>query len=216
MFGACCGDLRHRDRAFPPTPDSIGGAFANDAAVAWVRAAEVVTSELNAQAAAAVMQQQPVVVADEEAGTRAAGKPKHATAHLFEDDIAPSDIAQGQLGDCWLLSALATLAERPGQIEQAFREKTHSRWGACKPRFGPAAGLFPWVASPFGFLAFFIDTCGPFLCSSRSCARSHSLLQREAQDVGNGNSGSAQFVYTPLHRLFTTPLPPLPRPPFCR
>jgi hypothetical protein len=34
--------------------------------------------------------------------------------------------------------------------------------------------------------------------------------------VGNGNSGSAQFVYTPLHRLFTTPLPPLPRPPFCR
>lgn len=42
------------------------------------------------------------------------------TASRLFDNIEPADIAQGQLGDCWLLAALATLSERPELIQNAF------------------------------------------------------------------------------------------------
>ena len=37
--------------------------------------------------------------------------------YLFQDGIEPSDVVQGALGDCWLMAALAALAEFPGAIE---------------------------------------------------------------------------------------------------
>jgi hypothetical protein len=37
-------------------------------------------------------------------------------------DIDPSDIAQGQVGDCWLLSGIASLAEFNGAIHRLFRK----------------------------------------------------------------------------------------------
>ena len=37
-------------------------------------------------------------------------------------DIDPSDIAQGQVGDCWLLSGIASLAEFDGAIHRLFRK----------------------------------------------------------------------------------------------
>ena len=65
-------------------------------------------------------------------------------SHLF-NKIEPSDIAQGALGDCWLLAALATLAERPELIEKCFVTRSFNPRGkyqlrlldqkAAKPRW---------------------------------------------------------------------------------
>ena len=41
-------------------------------------------------------------------------------ARLFSGTIEPADIGQGQLGDCWLMTALACLAEYPGAIQRVF------------------------------------------------------------------------------------------------
>jgi len=40
---------------------------------------------------------------------------------VFYKVIEPADVVQGQLGDCWFLCAVASLAERPALIERLFK-----------------------------------------------------------------------------------------------
>lgn len=53
---------------------------------------------------------------------------------LFDDGIEPNDICQGQLGDCWLLSALASLAEHPSIIIDAFDTQIFNPRGKYRVR----------------------------------------------------------------------------------
>eukprot|EP01067_Filipodium_phascolosomae_P005470 Filipodium_phascolosomae@DN3552_c0_g1_i1.p1 len=60
---------------------------------------------------------------------------------LFSDKISSRDICQGQLGDCWLLAAMSTLAEWPGAIERMFITKEVDPRGKFRLRlFDPAVG----------------------------------------------------------------------------
>lgn len=95
----CCGEscMTYTDSSFP-----ANDANAGKTGVKWLRLHDVTSPETD------------------KAG-EAAKKPTTVT-HLF-NGIAPSDIAQGQLGDCWLLAGLATLAERPELIQNAFHTK---------------------------------------------------------------------------------------------
>ena len=48
---------------------------------------------------------------------------------VFYDDIEPNDIKQGQLGDCYLLSSLSSLAERPHIVRKIFHPDVKNEQG---------------------------------------------------------------------------------------
>jgi hypothetical protein len=61
------------------------------------------------------------------------------------DNVHPNDIAQGVLGDCWLLAGLAALAEFPTAITNLFKQKTPSPDGKYEIRIYNAP-LRKWEA----------------------------------------------------------------------
>ena len=114
LFQCCCAlgsklcgkCWRYKDKQFPPNDASLGnfeGKTNNK--VDWKRAHEIIE----------VMPK--------------TSRCDRTAAQLFEDGISPKDIAQGALGDCWLLSAIACLAEQRGSIERCFMEHSYNPRG---------------------------------------------------------------------------------------
>jgi len=110
---ACCGRCtEYRDKKFPPAASSIGAWRGSkdptqiNEQIKWRRARELFEERLTDE--------------DKKAGVR---------VKLFEDGISPRDLAQGQVGDCWLIAALACAAENPGLIARTFMTKRLSPRG---------------------------------------------------------------------------------------
>ena len=59
--------------------------------------------------------------------------------YLFKEGINPSDIGQGALGDCWLLAAIACLAEHPDALRSLFIDREINSRGYYKLRLFHAA-----------------------------------------------------------------------------
>jgi len=112
----CCGT--YTDRSFPASDASIGSLESKPSGGSpqWLRGAAAV----------------PALVASSGDGATQWAKPRAAV--LVRNGIMPSDIAQGALGDCWLLSAFACLAEFPGTIENLFLTREVSPRGKYSVR----------------------------------------------------------------------------------
>jgi len=54
--------------------------------------------------------------------------------HLFRGNIDCNDVCQGQLGDCWLIAAIAAIAEHPGVINSLFLTREIDPRGKYKIR----------------------------------------------------------------------------------
>ena len=54
----------------------------------------------------------------------------HPKKPLFpKDGIDPADLMQGALGDCWLITAISTMAEYPESVKRLFLTKEHNEIG---------------------------------------------------------------------------------------
>ena len=127
----CC---RFTDRKFPPKAASIGewdGKSFKDDEVEWVRASELLAGNGGSNDVSV------------HAGSRFACKSSGARVKLFEGNIDPRDLAQGQVGDCWLIAAFACAAEYPGLITRIFRTKRANPRGKYRVR------LYDWQAKAF-------------------------------------------------------------------
>lgn len=118
LLCACC--IRYSDKSFPPNSTSIGdwrgkNAQQIDAEIKWERASTYYARRLSE--------------AERKADVR---------VKLFEQGIDVKDIAQGQVGNCWLIAALASVAEYPGLVRKVMLSKTASARGKYSMR------LFDW------------------------------------------------------------------------
>ena len=48
---------------------------------------------------------------------------------VFQNEVSPDDIVQGLLGDCYFLSVLSVLSEKPQRIRNLFLSDKQNKWG---------------------------------------------------------------------------------------
>ena len=107
----CLPCYRFKDRKFPATAASLGGAGGDAGGIVWKRGDDLVRKTCKY----------------DKDGKKIDTTPRHAS--LFAGKIEPADVQQGGLGNCWLMSALACMSEHPGVIRRTFVTHEHSYRG---------------------------------------------------------------------------------------
>ena len=125
MFFYCCrfciNTNLHTDRQFGPNDDSLGPLQTNKNDIEWIRLGNVETGSKDVKKE---MQLFSSSIEDD-------GKKRGCCETIFHQcfmrstqlvskTIDAEDISQGALGDCWLLSSLAALADQPHYIRKMF------------------------------------------------------------------------------------------------
>jgi len=97
---------------------------------------------------------------------------------IFKDDVDPDDICQGFLGDCWLLSSIACLAEFPQAIKDLFITKEVTDDGRYELRlFDPE--IEEWITVVIDdFVPCRIGGDAPLFTSAKSGEMWVSLLEK--------------------------------------
>ena len=54
---------------------------------------------------------------------------------MFETGADPLDIAQGNIGDCWFMSAMSVMTQRQKDFAAIFESKEHSKAGVYSVTF---------------------------------------------------------------------------------
>ena len=107
----CPSCYRYTDKAFSATAKSIGAYKDKSEAevereIEWQRAEDYFESKLTAE-----------------------NKKDGVRLKLFEAGVEPKDVAQGGLGDCWLISALACMSEHEGLLRSIFKTQEFNERG---------------------------------------------------------------------------------------
>ena len=105
------------DSAFPPLASSLYTAAVVTPGVS------ITSSEVSKPAGDCIVWRRPVDFLP-------AGTP----IHIFEGQIEPNDIKQGQLGDCWLMCSLSSIAEFPDLVRGLYVIKEYNERGVYQLR----------------------------------------------------------------------------------
>jgi hypothetical protein len=106
----CCQCIKHYDKSFPPTIESLGD-IQTDVAIEWKRGQEIIYKCTKKKSNDNNIEENISI------------------NHLFNKSLRAEDVHQGALGDCWLLSAVASLTSQPSLIQNAFMTKSFNPRG---------------------------------------------------------------------------------------
>eukprot|EP00758_Cryptobia_borreli_P002740 Tbor_TRINITY_DN3249_c0_g1::TRINITY_DN3249_c0_g1_i1::g.23759::m.23759 len=116
----CCFSAKFRDKKFPPCNKSIGDLDEDDFDPSVPKTMGRVNKNQNREEPWERL---------EDIIYRAGHVKKGETPPLYKNGISARDIVQGGLGDCWLLSSIAALAEFPSLIRDIFVSKSSNKYG---------------------------------------------------------------------------------------
>ncbi|CAJ1985889.1 cysteine peptidase - Clan CA - family C2 / CAL4.1 [Leishmania donovani] len=98
----------------------------------------------------------------------------HDQIRLFRNRICPGEVEQGELGDCWLMCAVATQAEDPTVVMQMFR---HPK-GADSARCERAIGAYRVSFNKNGlWRSILVDDYFPVIAGAPAFAHSRDLCE---------------------------------------
>lgn len=157
---ACC--VQKIDFAFPPCCTSVGHVNV----VGWPSELALLSCPLSLLAHCFVDWK------------RAGKEDRESSVQLVKDGFNPNDIHQGAIGDCWLLSAMSSLAEHPEAVKPLIIEREVNRAGLYHVQVfdGPSQS---WRVLSVDTL---VPTIAPVECCCRTFGKQDQLIATASRE----------------------------------